>query len=96
VQNHRPGVAERFGIGEAALRGVKPDLVYVSISGESGLYADQWVYDPVIQALSGLAAIQADVETGRPHMIRLIIPDKVTALTAVQAQSSGRCSQRSL
>jgi crotonobetainyl-CoA:carnitine CoA-transferase CaiB-like acyl-CoA transferase len=64
VQNHRPGVAERLGIGEAALRGVKPDLVYVSISGESGPYADQRVYDSVIQALSGLAAIQADVETG--------------------------------
>lgn len=90
VQNHRPGVAERMGIGEAALRAVKPDLVYVSISGfgESGPYAGQRVYDPVIQALSGLAAIQADVETGRPHMIRLIIPDKVTALTAAQAMTA--------
>lgn len=55
VQNHRPGVAERMGIGEAALRAVKPDLVYVSISGfgESGPYADQRVYDPVIQAIWG-------------------------------------------
>ena len=90
VQNHRPGVAERIGIGEAALRAVKPDLVYVSISGfgESGPYAHQRVYDPVIQAISGLAAIQADVETGRPHMIRLIIPDKVTALTAAQAMTA--------
>jgi crotonobetainyl-CoA:carnitine CoA-transferase CaiB-like acyl-CoA transferase len=90
VQNHRPGVADRMGIGEAALRAVKPDLVYVSISGfgESGPYADQRVYDPVIQALSGLAAIQADVETGHPHMIRLIIPDKVTALTAAQAMTA--------
>lgn len=90
VQNHRPGVAERMGIGEAALRAIKPDLVYVSISGfgETGPYADQRVYDPVIQALSGLAAIQADVATGRPHMIRLIIPDKVTALTAAQAMTA--------
>jgi crotonobetainyl-CoA:carnitine CoA-transferase CaiB-like acyl-CoA transferase len=90
VQNHRPGVAERIGIGEAALRAVKPDLVYVSISGfgESGPYADQRVYDPVIQAISGLAAIQSDVETRHPHMIRLIIPDKVTALTAAQAMTA--------
>ena len=90
VQNHRPGVAERIGIGEAALRAVKSDLVYVSISGfgESGPYAHQRVYDPMIQAISGLAAIQADVETGRPHMIRLIIPDKVTALTAAQAMTA--------
>jgi crotonobetainyl-CoA:carnitine CoA-transferase CaiB-like acyl-CoA transferase len=87
VQNFRPGAAERMGIGEEAMRAVKPDLIYVSISGfgERGPYVHKRVYDPVIQALSGLAAIQADHRTGRPHMIRLIIPDKVTALTAAQA-----------
>jgi crotonobetainyl-CoA:carnitine CoA-transferase CaiB-like acyl-CoA transferase len=90
VQNFRPGVAERMGIGEAALRRVKPDLVYVSISGfgESGPYAHKRVYDPVVQALSGLAAIQADPGSGRPRMMRLIIPDKVTALTAAQAMTA--------
>ena len=87
VQNFRPGRAERMGIGEHELRRVKPDLIYVSISGfgEKGPYVEKRVYDPVIQALSGLAAIQADYKTGRPQMMRLIIPDKVTALTAAQA-----------
>ena len=87
VQNFRPGRAERVGIGEHELRRVKPDLIYVSISGfgEKGPYVEKRVYDPVIQALSGLAAIQADYKTGRPQMMRLIIPDKVTALTAAQA-----------
>ncbi|MCG8591874.1 MAG: CoA transferase [Proteobacteria bacterium] len=87
VQNFRPGTAERMGIGEAALRKLAPRLVYVSISGfgERGPYAHKRVYDPVIQALSGLAAIQADRETGRPRMVRVVIPDKVTALTAAQA-----------
>src|SRR5262252_2240574 len=33
VQNFRPGVVERLGIDEAAVRAVKPDIVYVSISG---------------------------------------------------------------
>src|SRR5215213_3773674 len=33
IQNFRPGVAERMGLGEDALRAVKPDLIYVSISG---------------------------------------------------------------
>ena len=81
VQNFRPGVADRMGIGEAALRRIKPNLVYVSISGfgESGPYVHKRVYDPVIQALSGLASIQGDPVTGRPRMIRLIVPDKVTA-----------------
>jgi crotonobetainyl-CoA:carnitine CoA-transferase CaiB-like acyl-CoA transferase len=87
VQNFRPGAADRMGIGERDLRRIKPDLIYVSISGfgEKGPYVEKRVYDPVIQALSGLAAIQADYKTGRPQMMRLIIPDKVTALTAAQA-----------
>lgn len=90
VQNFRPGVAEQMGIGDAALRRVKPNLVYVSISGfgESGPYAHKRVYDPVIQALSGLASIQGDAATGRPRMMRLIVPDKVTALTAAQAMTA--------
>ncbi|MDP7570374.1 MAG: CoA transferase, partial [Myxococcota bacterium] len=87
VQNFRPGTAERMGIGEEVLRRVQPDLVYVSISGfgETGPYAKKRVYDPIVQALSGLASIQADRTTGRPHMLRLIVPDKLTALTAAQA-----------
>src|SRR5215469_6882920 len=90
VQNFRPGTADRMGIGEAALRGVKPDLVYVSISGfgETGPYVHKRTYDPVIQALSGLASIQADTESGRPKMLRIIVPDKVTALTAAQAMTA--------
>lgn len=89
VQNFRPGVAEQMGIGETELRRIKPDLVYVSISGfgETGPYVHKRVYDPVIQALSGLASIQADAD-GHPHMMRLIVPDKVTAITAAQAMTA--------
>ena len=87
VQNFRPGAIERMGFGEDIVRSLKPNIIFVSISGfgDSGPYAHQRVYDPVIQALSGLAAIQADGETGRPKMIRTIIPDKTTAVTAAQA-----------
>ncbi len=90
VQNFRPGAAERMGIGYEALAAVNPELVYVSISGfgERGPYIHKRVYDPVVQALSGLAAIQADQATGRPRMMRLIVPDKVTALTAAQAMTA--------
>jgi len=89
VQNFRPGTVERMGIGEDALRAVNPKLVYVSISGfgERGPYVHKRTYDPVIQALSGLASIQAD-ESGRPRMLRVIVPDKVTALTAAQAMTA--------
>ncbi|MCB1685429.1 MAG: CoA transferase [Pseudomonadales bacterium] len=87
VQNFRPGAIERMGLGEGVVRGLREDIVYVSISGfgETGPYAHKRVYDPVIQALSGLADIQKDGETGRPKMVRTIIPDKTTALAAAQA-----------
>lgn len=87
VQNFRPGAIERMGLGENVVRGIRPDVVYVSISGfgETGPYAHQRVYDPVIQALSGLAEIQTNRDTGRPHMVRTIVPDKTTAVTAAQA-----------
>jgi crotonobetainyl-CoA:carnitine CoA-transferase CaiB-like acyl-CoA transferase len=90
VQNFRPGTADRIGIGEMALREARPNLVYVSISGfgEAGPYVHKRTYDPVIQALSGLASIQADPESGRPRMLRVIVPDKVTALTAAQAMTA--------
>jgi crotonobetainyl-CoA:carnitine CoA-transferase CaiB-like acyl-CoA transferase len=87
VQNFRPGVAERMGFGEAALRRVAPALVYVSISGfgEAGPYAQRRVYDIVIQALSGMAVSLADPSTGEPELVRNIVADKATALVAAQA-----------
>jgi crotonobetainyl-CoA:carnitine CoA-transferase CaiB-like acyl-CoA transferase len=87
VQNFRPGVADRMGLGEAAIRAVRPDIVYVSISGfgERGPYAQKPVYDPLIQAVSGLATIQAGSDNERPRLVRTIIPDKLTAVTASQA-----------
>ncbi len=87
VQNFRPGAIERMGLGEDAVRALRPDIVFVSISGfgETGPYAHQRVYDPIIQALCGLCDIQADNETGRPHMVRTIVPDKTTSVTAAQA-----------
>jgi len=87
VQNFRPGTMERLGFGEAALRELNPRLIYVSISGvgESGPYAKKRVYDPIIQALSGFADLQADPRTRRPQMIRTIVADKTTAIFAAQA-----------
>jgi crotonobetainyl-CoA:carnitine CoA-transferase CaiB-like acyl-CoA transferase len=75
-----------MGIGAEELRRRNPRLVYVSISGfgERGPYAHKRVYDPVIQAISGLADIQR-AGGPRPRMLRLIVPDKVTGLSAAQA-----------
>ncbi len=87
VQNFRPGVVDRLGVGEAAIRVVAPDIIYVSISGfgETGPFAHKPVYDPIIQALSGLASVQGGSDAERPRLVRTILPDKVTALTTAQA-----------
>jgi crotonobetainyl-CoA:carnitine CoA-transferase CaiB-like acyl-CoA transferase len=87
VQNFRPGVAERLGLGEDAVRAASPKIVYVSISGfgEKGPYALRPAYDPVIQGFSGLATIQAGSDEARPRLLRTILPDKLTAITASQA-----------
>jgi len=86
VQNFRPGAAERMGIGESDIRAEHPDLVYVSVSGfgSSGPSAGQKVYDYVIQAMTGMAALQSD-ETNEPTLIRQFVVDKVTALAVAQA-----------
>ncbi|MCZ6773125.1 MAG: CoA transferase [Proteobacteria bacterium] len=87
IQNFRPGVAARMGLGEDVIRSVKPDVVYVSIAGFGfeGPYAERPVYDPLIQSLSGLASVQAGSDNARPRLVRTILPDKVTAVMASQA-----------
>jgi len=87
VQNFRPGACERMGIGFDALHEVNPDLIYVSISGfgPTGPYSQWRVYDPIIQAISGVASVQRSLDIPIPDLVRTIIGDKSTALTAAQA-----------
>jgi crotonobetainyl-CoA:carnitine CoA-transferase CaiB-like acyl-CoA transferase len=87
IQNFRPGVAERLGIGEVHMRALAPKLIYVSISGfgEEGPFAQKPTYDPIVQALSGVTSVQAGGDDKRPRLIRTILPDKLAAVTAAQA-----------
>jgi crotonobetainyl-CoA:carnitine CoA-transferase CaiB-like acyl-CoA transferase len=95
VQNFRPGVVERLGIDEEAIRAVAPEIVYVSISGfgERGPLAGKPTYDPVVQAVCGLTCVQGGSDTARPRLIRTVLPDKLTAVTAAQAISSALVSR---
>ena len=90
VQNFRPGTMKRMGLSYEEVKKINKNIIYTSISGfgETGPYAKQRVYDPVIQALSGLADIQRDQETNFPKMVRTIIPDKTTGMATAQAISS--------
>ena len=87
AQNFRPGVIERLGFDPDTVLARHPELVYLSISGvgRTGPYVKKRVYDPVVQALSGFADIQADPVSRRPKMIRTLIADKTTAVYASQA-----------
>ena len=90
IQNFRPGVVERLGISEPDIRKVSPTVVYLSISGfgERGPLAQKPVYDPVVQAISGLATVQAGSDNARPRLIRTTLPDKLTSVVASQAVSA--------
>ena len=86
LQNFRPGAVERMGIGAARYRSLHPELIYVSVSGfgEKGPMAQSAVYDSVMQAYSGVAMHQADLETGEPTFVRSVVCDKGTAIQTAQ------------
>lgn len=86
AENFRPGVAERMGVGYSDLREANANLIYLSIAGfgSDGPLASTKVYDNLIQAVSGIAAQQAD-DDGTPRLVQSLICDKITALVAAQA-----------
>ncbi|MFM7535499.1 MAG: CaiB/BaiF CoA transferase family protein [Acidimicrobiales bacterium] len=87
VQNFRPGVCDRLGLGWEALSARNPDLVYVSISGygPTGPYSDRKVYDPVIQGITGHVAVQVNPQIPFSDVHRTIVADKSTSYTVAQA-----------
>jgi crotonobetainyl-CoA:carnitine CoA-transferase CaiB-like acyl-CoA transferase len=83
VENYRPGVADRMGIGFEVLRELNPGLIYAAISGfgPDGPYAAHPAYDHVVQGLSGMMAYQG--KDGEPTMIRTVAADKSAGMTAL-------------
>jgi CoA:oxalate CoA-transferase len=79
IENFRPGVAERLGIGADALRAINPRLVYVSVSGfgQTGPLAHRPAYDIIIQAMSGLMEA-----TGRPDGDPTLVGEAVSDVVA--------------
>ncbi|MCY4425121.1 MAG: CoA transferase [Acidimicrobiaceae bacterium] len=90
VQNMRPGVIERLGLGHDAVSARNPGIVYLSLSGfgPDGPYSHRRVYDSVIQAQSGLVGNQTGINDDSPRFLRQAAADKITAYTAAQAVTS--------
>ncbi|MFQ3596684.1 MAG: CoA transferase [Sphingomonadaceae bacterium] len=86
IENFRPGTMERLGFPYARAADINPRLVWCAITGfgADGPYANLRAYDPVVQAASGVCALQAEPD-GTPRLVGTLIFDKVTAITAAQA-----------
>jgi CoA:oxalate CoA-transferase len=83
VENFRPGVADKLGIGWQALSARNPALIYASISGfgQTGPLSERPAYDIIVQALSGIMAVTGRPD-GPPTLIGESIGDVVAALFA--------------
>jgi CoA:oxalate CoA-transferase len=86
VENFRPGVMDRLGVGYDALREVKPGLVYCAISGfgQDGPLRANPAYDQIIQGLSGVMGVTGTPETA-PLRVGYPVSDTIGGITAAFA-----------
>ena len=89
VENFKPGTIDKLGFGYEALKDIKPDLVYASISGygQSGPKSELPAFDGAIQASSGMMSISGHPESG-PTRTGYFSVDMSTALNAAFAISA--------
>lgn len=89
VENFRPGVMDRLGIGYEVLKKLNPRLIWCSISGYGQTGPDRLEagYDGKIQAMSGIMAITGHPESG-PTRAGFAVCDTLTGMTAAFAISS--------
>jgi crotonobetainyl-CoA:carnitine CoA-transferase CaiB-like acyl-CoA transferase len=81
VQNYRPGVAERLGLGYEALKSINPKIVYCQISGfgNTGPYAARGGYDLIAQGMSGVISVTGE-EDGPPAKSGIPLADLAAGL----------------
>jgi crotonobetainyl-CoA:carnitine CoA-transferase CaiB-like acyl-CoA transferase len=86
IENFRPDVMERLGLGYDALRQLKPGLVYCAISGfgQDGPLKDNPAYDQIVQGLSGVMSVTGDAATA-PLRVGYPVADTIGGLTAAFA-----------
>lgn len=89
VENFRPGVMDRLGVGYSALQEINPKLIYCAISGfgQDGPMRDAPAYDQIIQGMSGVMSMTGGPETA-PYRVGFPICDTLGGLTAAFAIAS--------
>jgi crotonobetainyl-CoA:carnitine CoA-transferase CaiB-like acyl-CoA transferase len=95
VENFRPGVMDRLGLGYEALKAVRPGLVYCAISGfgQTGPMRDNPAYDQIIQGLSGIMSITGTPETA-PLRVGYPVADTLGGLVGAFAIASALVKQK--
>jgi crotonobetainyl-CoA:carnitine CoA-transferase CaiB-like acyl-CoA transferase len=86
VENFRPGVMERLGLGYERLKQVRPDIVYCAISGfgQDGPLKLNPAYDQIVQGLSGLMSVTGDAQSA-PLRAGFPVADTMGGITAAFA-----------
>ena len=89
LENFRPGVMDRLGVGYDALRARKPSILYCAISGfgQDGPMRDNPAYDQIIQGFSGVMSVTGSAETA-PLRVGYPVADSIGGLTAAFAISA--------
>ncbi|CAN7689422.1 CaiB/BaiF CoA transferase family protein [Mesorhizobium caraganae] len=95
VENFRPGVMERLGLGYEKLKEVRPGLVYCAISGfgQTGPMRDNPAYDQIIQGLSGIMSITGTPETA-PLRVGYPVADTLGGLVGAFAIAAALVKQK--
>jgi CoA:oxalate CoA-transferase len=86
VENFRPGVMDRLGLGYEALRKAKADLIYCAISGfgNDGPLKDNPAYDQIVQGISGVMSVTGDKQSA-PLRVGFPVSDTIGGITAAFA-----------
>src|SRR5688572_9984770 len=86
IENFRPGVMDRLGLGYETLKNCKPDLIYCAISGfgQTGPLKENPAYDQIVQGLSGVMSITGD-KNSAPLRVGYPIADTIGGITAAFA-----------
>lgn len=86
VENFRPGVMERLGLGFDILKAIKPDLIYCAISGfgQDGPLRLNPAYDQIVQGLSGVMSVTGDAQSA-PLRVGYPVADTMGGITAAYA-----------
>lgn len=84
IEAFRPGVVKRLGVDYSAIKEVKPDIVYCSISafGQDGRYRDKPAHDLVVQAMAGTADLTRGMD-GSPALTPMPSADITASLFAL-------------